>query len=140
MKSSDYGAVTFDVWVVCVYHNGKRGKHGRTYCAYVVHKVSLGLRAVYRDYRLRFGIESTYRLKNTCRIKTAMKNPVVRLLFVGIAFVLIDVWIYLLWTCVSQPRRGGRLVFRALFPLQRMLDFLRQAIDRRYQVKEAIYL
>ncbi len=140
MKSKDYGEVTFDVWVVCVYHHGRHGKHGRTYCAYVVHHETLRLRAVYRDYRRRFGIESTYRLKNTCRIKTAMKNPVVRLLFVGIAFVLIDLWIYLLWTFVSQPRRGGRLVFRARFPLQCMLEFLRQAIDRRYHVKDAIYL
>jgi len=140
MKSKTYGEVTFDVWVICVYHNGKQGKHGRTYCAYVVHTVELRLRALYHDYRRRFGIESTYRLKNTCRIKTAMKNPVVRLLFVGIAFVLIDVWIYLLWTVISQPRRGGRLVFRQLFPLKRMLEFLRQAIDRRFQVKDAIYL
>lgn len=90
MKSHEYGEVTFDVWVVCIYHNGRHGKHGRTYCAYVVHQVTLGLRALYQDYRHRFGIESTYRLKNTCRIKTAMKNPVVRLLFVGIAFLLID--------------------------------------------------
>lgn len=90
MTSQEYGEVTFDVWVVCVYHKGRHGKHGRQYCAYVVHQVTLGLRAVYQDYRRRFGIESTYRLKNTCRIKTAMKNPVVRLLFVGIAFLLID--------------------------------------------------
>jgi hypothetical protein len=79
LTSQQYGAVTFDVWVVCVYHNGRHGKQGRTYCAYVVHKVSLRLRAVYQDYRLRFGIESTYRLKNTCRITTTMKNPAVRL-------------------------------------------------------------
>jgi putative transposase len=90
MTSRAYGEVTFDGWVVCGYHNGRHGKHGRQSCAYVVHRVTLGLRAVYHDYRRRFGIESTYRLKNTCRIKTAMKNPVVRLLFVGIAFLLID--------------------------------------------------
>ena len=90
MRSQVYGDVTFDVWVVGIYSNGKQGKHGREYYAYAVHKVSLGLRAVYRDYRLRFGIESSYRLKNTCRIRTTMKKPVVRLLFVGIAFLLID--------------------------------------------------
>jgi putative transposase len=140
MKSNDYGTVTFDVWVVCVYQNGKRGKHGRRYYAYVAHQVRFGLRALHRDYRLRFGIESTYRLKNTCRIKTAMKNPVARFLFAGIAFLLIDVWIFLLWTVVSRPRRGGRQVYRSLFPLQRLLDFLRQAIERRYTVKTAIYL
>lgn len=140
MTSQQYGSVTFEVWVVCVFHNGRHGKHGRTYCAYAVHQVSLRLRAVYQDYRLRFGIESTYRLKNTCRITTTMKNPVVRLLFIGIAFLLIDVWIYLLWTFVSQPRRGGRVVHQDRFPLKRMLAFIRQAIDLKFHVKDSIFL
>lgn len=90
MKSQTYGTVTFEVWVVGVYSNGKRGKHGHEFYAYAVYKVSLGLRALHQDYRLRFGIESSYRLKNTCRIKTTLKKPVVRLLFVGLAFLLID--------------------------------------------------
>jgi len=140
MRSQVYGEVTFDVWVVGIYSNGKQGKHGREYYAYAVYKVSLGLRAVYRDYRLRFGIESSYRLKNTCRIRTTMKKPVARLLFVGIAFLLIDLWLYLLWTYVSHARRGGRVIFRAQFPLKRMLEFLRQAIDRKYQIKNTIFL
>ena len=90
MKSQTYGTVTFAVWVVGVYSNGKHGKHGHKFYAYAVYKVSLGLRALHQDYRLRFGIESSYRLKNTCRIRTTMKKPVVRLLFIGIAFLLID--------------------------------------------------
>ena len=90
MTSQSYGTVTFAVWVVGVYRNGKHGKHGQEFYAYAVYKVSLGLRALHQDYRLRFGIECSYRLKNTCRIKTTMKKPVVRLLFVGIAFLLID--------------------------------------------------
>jgi hypothetical protein len=90
MTSQRYGTVTFVVWVVGVYSNGKHGKHGQVFYAYAVYQVSLGLRALHQDYRSRFGIESSYRLKNTCRIKTTMKKPVVRLLFVGIAFLLID--------------------------------------------------
>jgi putative transposase len=90
MTSQTYGSVTFEVWVVGVYSNGKQGKHGQEFYAYAVYKVSLGLRALHQDYRFRFGIESSYRLKNTCRIKTTIKKPVVRLLFVGISFLLID--------------------------------------------------
>lgn len=90
MTSKLYGTVTFAVWVVGIYRNGKHGKHGHTFYAYAVYQVSLGLRALHQDYRLRFGIEASYRLKNTCRIRTTMKKPVVRLLFVGIAFLLID--------------------------------------------------
>jgi hypothetical protein len=90
MTSHTYGSVTFEVWVVGVYSNGKHGKHGQAFYAYAVYQVSLGLRALHQDYRFRFGIESSYRLKNICRIKTTIKKPVVRLLFVGIAFLLID--------------------------------------------------
>lgn len=44
------------------------------------------------------------------------------------------------WTVVSLPRRGGRLIFYAHFPLKRMLEFLRQAIDRKYHIKDTIFL
>lgn len=78
------------MWVVGVYRNDKQGKHGQEFSASAVYKASLGLRALHQDDRLRFGIESSDRLKNTCRIKATMKKPGVRLLFVGIAFLLID--------------------------------------------------
>ena len=61
--------VTFDLWVVCKYQKGKRGKHGIEYLAYVVHRVTISLDYIYQDYRKRFGIESSYRLKNICRIR-----------------------------------------------------------------------
>jgi hypothetical protein len=51
MTSQTYGTVTFEVWVVGVYSNGKRGQHGQEFSAYAVYKVSLGLRAVHQDYR-----------------------------------------------------------------------------------------
>ena len=47
-------------------------------------------------YRQRFGIETSYRLKNHCRIRTTTKNPVLRLLFVALAFILVNLWVYLM--------------------------------------------
>jgi len=111
MKSQKYGAVTFDIWVICTYNNGKSGKSGIKYFAYAVYKVQVGLRAIYQDYRKLFGIETSYRVKNQCRIKTTTKNPVVRLLFYGIAFILTDMWVYLAWTYISLARKGGRQLF-----------------------------
>ena len=87
MKSQQYGSVTFDIWVVCTYNNGKYGKYGITYFAYAVYKVQIGLRAIYQDYRKRFGIELSFSVKNQCRIKTTTKNPIVKLLFYGIACI-----------------------------------------------------
>jgi putative transposase len=140
MTSQDYGTVRFQVVIVCGYRNGKAGKHGREYFVYAIHRVSLRGRALFHDYRRRFGIETSYRLKNVCRIKTTTKNPVVRLLFVGIAFLLIDLWVYLLWTHVSFPRQGGRLIVREAFPLKTLLEFLRQAIDRHHQVRKEVVI
>ncbi len=140
MVSDKYESVTFDVWVVCTYKKGKRGKHGIEYFAYAVHELQLSLKSIHGNYRLRFGIESSYRLKNQCRIKTTTKNPIVRFLFVSLAFLIVNLWIYLLWRYVSHSRKGGRRLYPQLFGLVQMLGFLRQAVDRRYGVVEAIYL
>jgi len=140
MHSPLYGEVTFEVWVIGTYSKGKYGRHGLEYQAYAVYKVPIRLRGLPDDYGRRFGIESSYRLKNQSRIRTSTKNPVVRLLYMGIAFLLVDMWVYLVWTYVSRPRKGGRLLYPSLFPFKTMLRFLRQAIARKYIVNEAIYL
>ncbi len=118
----------------------KRGKHGVEYLAFVVYQASISLNYLQEDYRKRFGIESSYRLKNLCRIKTTNKKPALRLLFVCLSFLLVNIWVNLLWFYVSQPRRGGRLIYRELFTLKQMLTFLSQAVDRIYQVVKAVYL
>ena len=91
-------------------------KYGIKYFAYAVYKVQVGLRFIYQDYRKRFGIETSYRVKNQCSIKTTTKNPLVRLLFYGIAFILTDMWVYLTWTYLSLARKGGRQLFYDLLP------------------------
>jgi putative transposase len=140
MSNSKGESVSFDLWIICKYSKGKRKKQGLEYYVYVVHQVKISLFFIYKDYRKRFGIESSYRLKNLCRIKTTTKKPTLRLLFVGIAFILVNIWVNLLWKKISYSRKGGRLVSRELFPLKQMLAFLRQAIDRIFQVVEMIHL
>lgn len=140
MHSQSYGSVTFQVWVVGTYEMGRHGHNGVKYLAFVVYKVPLRIRALPGDYRKRFGIESSYRLKNLCRVYTTTKNPVMRFLYVGIAFLLVNLWVFIIWTYVSRPRQGGRQLFQALFPLRTMLQFLRQAVERKIGVKTEIFL
>lgn len=102
--------------------------------------MKISLFSIHKDYPKRFGIESSYRLKNLCRIATTTKKLTLRLLFVGIAFLLVNSWVNLLWKKISSPRKGDRLIFRYLFGLKQMLAFLRQAIDRNFQVVEDLYL
>ena len=140
MESAEYGTVTFDVWIVSVYSKGKYGKHGTAAFAYAVNNIGIGLRGIFKDYRKRFGIETSYRLKNLCRIRTTIKNPAVRLLFVGLSFIIVNLWVYILWEYVSYPRKGGRLICRVLFPLKQMLIFLRMAVGRKYKTVNSIWL
>ena len=132
--------VTFPLWIVCKYLKGKRGKFGVEYLPYVVYKVNISLNYIYQDYRKRFGIETSYRLKNICRIRTTTKNPIIRLLYVGISFLIVNIWIYILWSKISKPRRGSRLVYHSLLTLKQMLGFLSNVINRIYEVREIIYI
>ncbi len=140
MHSQKYGAVTFDVWIVCTYSKGRHGKHGIKYSAYAVCKPPMSLLGIHKAYRKRFGIETGCRLKNQCRIWTTSWNPAVRLLFMGIAYIIWDIQVWLIWTYVSYPRKGGRMLFHNLFPLKLMLTFLRQAADRKHRIADSVYL
>ena len=140
MSSQKGKSATFELWIVCRYQKGKRGKKGVEYLVYVVHKVKTSLAHIRQSYRQRFGIESSYRLKNTCRIRTTTKNPTIRLLFVGISFLLLNIWVNFLWQKISQPRRGGRLIYRDKFTLKQMLSFLRQAVDQIFGTVKDVYI
>jgi putative transposase len=140
MHSPQSGSVTLEVWRVGTYQMGRRGQHGVESHAFAVYQLPLGRRALPGDYRKRFGIESSYRQKNWCRIRTSTKNPVPRLLYVGIAFLLVNLWGFLMWTCVSKPGKGGRQRFQVLFPLRTMPQVLRQAVERTLGVSTEICL
>ena len=140
MSDGQGKSVSFDLWIVCRYRKGKRGRKGIEYLVYVVHKVKPSLTYIRENYRKRFGIESSYRLKNLCRIRTTNKKPTLRLLFVGISFLLVNIWVTFLWKRISQPRRGGRNIYRDIFPLKQMLSFLRQAVDQIFKVVDTIYI
>ena len=51
MNAGKDNEVTFPLWVVCKYRQGKRGKFGIEYLAYVVYKVDISLDYIYQDYR-----------------------------------------------------------------------------------------
>jgi putative transposase len=82
--------------IICKYKKGKRKQKGREHYVYATHKIKTNLEHIHKCYRERFGIESSYRMKNTCRIRITSKKPTWRLLFVGISFLLINIWVNIL--------------------------------------------
>jgi putative transposase len=97
---------------ICVYCGNYRGqwkRHGRFAWVYAFWGFRPGsVRWVADTYRLRFGIETSYRQMNEARIKTCSRSPLLRFLFVAIALLLRNVWVWFHWEVLSSPRRGRR--------------------------------
>jgi putative transposase len=62
---------------------------------------------VKQTYRGRFGIETSYRQMNQGRGWTTSRSPVRRLLLVGLALLLRNVWALLHLVVLAERRRGG---------------------------------
>ncbi|PON11921.1 hypothetical protein C2W62_42305 [Candidatus Entotheonella serta] len=89
-------------------------------------------------YRSRFGIEASYRQVHQARIKTSSRNPVLRLLFVGVTLVLRNIWVWLHAELLAQPRRGGRCLHTSALRLSRRLLWLLIEIAQHYQLLQGI--
>jgi hypothetical protein len=81
-------------------------------------------------YRKRFGIETSYRQMHQARIRTSTRDPVRRLLFVGLALILRNAWVWFHLMRLGQRLPGGgvrlhleRLRFRTLLlKLQQFIE------------------
>lgn len=127
--------VTYNLYVVRKYCKNKYSRLGTKVFSYAVLNTKLPVERVFGEYRLRFGIESSYRLMNSCRVRTSSRDPTYRLYLVFISFLIMNYWVASQWLYISEPRRGGRKVYKdelALSTLKRLLD---TALERRFGLK-----
>jgi hypothetical protein len=131
-RSTKYSTETFTVHVVCKYGKGRYKRRGLYRFAYIViGELKMQPLQVYHEYRRRFGIETSYRLMNLVRVRTTSKSPTLRLFYVGLALTMLNLWVFVKWTLVSRPRRGGRLVLHRLLPLARWRLWLWEVVKQR---------
>jgi putative transposase len=81
-------------------------------------------------YRRRYGIETSYRQMNQGRIRTCTRNPILRLLLVGIALVLRNVWVWLHRMVLGRPRGSGIELHLELLRFRTMLLMLQRCAER----------
>jgi hypothetical protein len=116
--------------VYCRNYNGQWGRHGRQTLVYAYWGVKPGsTRWVRETYRKRFAIETSYRQLHQGRARTSTRNPVVRLLLVGVALVLRNVWVWLHYAVLSTPRRGSRRYNWERLPLRGLLLWLQHQAE-----------
>lgn len=90
-------------------------------------------------YRRRFGIETSYRQMHECQGKTTQKDVAYRLLLVGLALLLRQVWVWLTWQ-LAHSRRARPKDWLAELPLRRLLDWLADLLQRKYPEQKVIDL
>ena len=88
--------------------------------------------------RQRFAIETTYRQLHQARIRTTTRDPVRRLLHVGIALILRNVWVWLHQVILARPRRGSRAIRLDLLRFRRMLLWLAHVVERKLSVRDEV--
>jgi len=125
--------VTFRVCVKCRNRRGERGRRGREALVYAWDGA---LRPsshtwIQETYRSRFGIETSYRQLNQARIRTCTRDPLLRLLYVAVALLLRNVWVWLHWELLAERQRGQRRVDLRPLPFRQMLLWLQHQAEQR---------
>ena len=132
-KNKENRRATVSLAVVCKNYAGTRKRHGRRTHLYAYWGIEpRSFEWVYETYRKRFGIETSYRQMNEVRIRTSSRSPLLRLLFVGIALILRNVWVWchLNWLAV---RRGPAIYIRdELLRLGEMLLWIQTLIEEEF--------
>jgi putative transposase len=130
---------TVSICVKCRNYGGQWKRHGRQALVYAYWGLSPASgQWGYATYRLRFGIETTYRHLREARVRTCTRDPLLRLLYVGIALILRNVWVWLHWAVLSHPRRGGRQIDLNQLPFRVMLSWLQQLVEAQLLPWDAI--
>jgi len=125
LTNADKQTATVLICVHCRNWQGRRGRQGRQPLGYACWGIDLHSTGwVYQTYRRRFGIETSYRQLNEARIKTTTRDPALRLLFVAIALILRNVWVWVHRQLLATPRRGGRKLNLGLLPFKMLLLWL----------------
>jgi hypothetical protein len=125
---------TAEVAMVATLPRGRDGRRRRKWLMFVLVELDWSPRICKSRYRRRFGIECSYRQGRQVRIKTNSMNPALRFFCLGLALVLVNVWIALRWTFARQPGRGPRRVAPDRFRFHRFVHFLMRAIEHAFGV------
>jgi hypothetical protein len=119
---------------VCVaskdYLHEKTDKKRRKKLLFAISKVRHTWREIRELYRKRFGIETTYRQMNEARIKTCTRDPRLRLLFVAIALVLRNVWVWIHFKLAKGKYREDPQLFLELIRFKEMLLWITQTVQQ----------
>jgi hypothetical protein len=139
LTNAAHRRATVSICIHCRNWCGRRQRQGRQTLVYAI----WGIRPptthwVYQVYRSRFGIETSYRQLGEACIRTSTRNPTLRFLFVGIALVLRNVWVWRHWSCLATPRRGGRRLNLHTLRFKTLLTWLTHLAEEVFGINDSV--
>jgi hypothetical protein len=96
-------------------------------------------RLIKNAYRRRFGIETSYRQMNESKASTSAKDIAYRLLLIGVALLLRQVWVYLT-ACIALAQRLKPDRWVEDLTLSQMISWLADDLRQRYKENQCLHL
>jgi len=117
---------------VCVayrtHKNRKDGKRVQQKLLFAGWRVRGSPTEIRERYRKRFGIETSFRQMRQARIYTCTRDPHLRLVFVAVALLLRNLWVWVHQTLLAEGKGNGMTIHLERLRLKRMLDWINQWI------------
>lgn len=124
-------AVTFDIVIAYrSYTHRKTGRRRSQKLYFAAWRVPGSPTEIRELYRRRFAIESSYRQLGQARIRTSTRDPVERLLYVLIALVLRNLWVWLHWMYFADGRGDDLVMHLERLRFRRMLNWIDHVITQ----------
>lgn len=118
---------TANVKICVAYRTGKHRQTGRRSAKtllFVAWRVSGSPTEIRRRYRRRFGIETSYRQMRQARIATCSRNPHLRLMFVAVALLLRNLWVWLHEEFLAEGSGDGLTLHLERLRFKRLLSWI----------------
>jgi len=140
-NSPKHGELKVSAVAVKKYSKGRYKRKGVRWFAYAVAGLpkSVEPHQVFEMYRQRFGIEASYRQMNQVRARTTSRNPVIRLLLVGLAFVIFNLYIAKrqhIAICLKNPSVP---VSKYWLTLRRLVRMIAHAVENLFDLADAVF-
>ncbi len=117
---------------VCVgyrrHKHRKDGKQVKQKLLFAAWRVSGSPTEIRDRYRLRFGIETSYRQLRQARVYTCTRAPHLRLLFVAVALLLRNMWVWIHATRLADGSGSTMTLHLERLRFKRLLDWIALAV------------
>ena len=125
-------AYTTDLVLVRRYRAGRRGRHGVDWL--VASRAVYGIgqcepHQAHQLYSWRFGIASGYRQMHQVRARTTSRHPGLRLLFIGLALLMLNCYMALRQVWLTMRQYGHR-VYKVWLTLQRLARMFVRLVEQ----------